>query len=411
VTGRGRPAAPPKKRANGEGSVYPEGNGYAKAGKLPGSSKRTKVRGKTEAEVWAKWHALVAEAERYDLTLPRTIGELAELWLVDYRDTVREGTYTRRAERIRRHIIDDPLMAGIQAADLSPDHVKAWIRAKIADGYEHPNGAADSYSGTYLSDVWSDLSRIIDWAIGREAVGLRRNVVKVAVKPLLMKNPAPKKVKRTLTAEQVRRLLVELAGTTRRYAAIVLIGLYTGARPGEILGLRWTDIHEDTGTITFAQAVETVSGGRPIGLKELKTEHQGGATYRSVRVPASVFHALKLERELQDEMRRDWWPTEWDGLVFRASTGKPPRNVRRDTRRIIEDAGLHEVADLQPYELRHTCGSLLDDSKEVSRSELLDQMGWVNERMFHKRYRHKVRPTTGDSVLRAWDAILGGSDD
>jgi integrase len=122
-----------------------------------------------------------------------------------------------------------------------------------------------------------------------------------------------------------------------------------------------------------------------------------------------VFHALKAERELQDALRRDWWPKEWAGLVFLASTGKPPRNVRRDTRRIVVDAGLTEIADLQPYELRHSCGSILDD-QEVPLSEILDQLGWKSDRMFRKRYRHKLQPATGAKAMRAWDAILHAND-
>lgn len=404
MTGRGRPKRTTK-RPNGAGSHYLKNGRHYVSGTVPGLGRKA-VSAATEAEAWAKFTELLKANERFDMTLgDRTVADLAAAWLKVYAESgVEQSTLGRRRERIEYHIVNDERIAGILAAKLRPEQVNDWLRAKRDAGYLTAGGVRKEY--TSVAQFRTDLIRIFDWAVGQRFPGIDWNPARASSKVTV---EALAEAKRTLNPEQAKRLITELAGTTRRYAAFALIGLFTGARPGEIHGLSWDCIEWDTNTLTFRSALKRASGGRPIGLGALKTAKRTGEDTRIVRVPDLVMHALKRERELQDELRQDWWPKEWSGLVFLGETGRPPSssNMLRDLRRIVADAGLDEIPDLDVYELRHTCASILDDAG-VPLSEILDQLGWKDDRMFRKHYRHRMSPITGDAAVALWGNMIDG---
>lgn len=109
------------------------------------------------------------------------------------------------------------------------------------------------------------------------------------------------------------------------YAAFVLLILY-GLRRGETLGVRWTDIDSEAGTIQIRQQLQRVQGQLILG--PVKT-HAG---QRDIRLLDLVREALERQAAQQDAHRTDmgsaWPPTD---LVFTTRTGRPvePRNLVR----------------------------------------------------------------------------------
>ncbi|MGH3634985.1 MAG: hypothetical protein ACRDTS_13050 [Mycobacterium sp.] len=64
----------------------------------------------------------------------------------------------------------------------------------------------------------------------------------------------PRRTSKATTIEQAHALL-EVARTDRHYA-LYCLGLVIPARPGELLGLAWSNIDFDTGVIHFRQSLK-----------------------------------------------------------------------------------------------------------------------------------------------------------
>ena len=63
-----------------------------------------------------------------------------------------------------------------------------------------------------------------------------------------------------LEEKDVARLLSALQDAPVQYSVITQLALFTGARRGELCGLRWSDIDTDAGTINFCREVQTIPG-------------------------------------------------------------------------------------------------------------------------------------------------------
>jgi integrase len=61
----------------------------------------------------------------------------------------------------------------------------------------------------------------------------------------------------TLTAKQGRELLKQAEGWLH---TLVMLGAATGARRGELLALRWSEVNLDAGTVRIARSVVLVGG-------------------------------------------------------------------------------------------------------------------------------------------------------
>lgn len=130
------------------------------------------------------------------------------------------------------------------------------------------------------------------------------------------------------------------------------LALGTGARRGELLGLRWTDVDLDAGQVRIRRSLTVVDGTpRLLGTKTSRS--------RVVQVGSSVVAALRAHGREQVRQRRDAevWQDRW-GLVFTeaAGTNLPPMHVTLAFRRLVRQA---PVPVIRLHDLRHTHASLL----------------------------------------------------
>jgi integrase len=82
---------------------------------------------------------------------------------------------------------------------------------------------------------------------------ISRNVAKLAVPPRI-----PRREVHPLTSDQARVFLAPIEGEPN--AAIYLVAIGVGLRQGEILGLRWSDLDLEAGTIRVRAALQRVHG-------------------------------------------------------------------------------------------------------------------------------------------------------
>ncbi len=141
---------------------------------------------------------------------------------------------------------------------------------------------------------------------------------------------------------------------------VVLLIVY-GLRRGEALGLRWSDIDADTGTIHIRQQLQRVRG--ELQLASVKTY----AGQRVLPLLDLAQQALAAQADRQARHRADmgsaWQDTD---LVFTTRTGRPvePRNFVRSFRRICDD---HDIQLIKVHHIRHTVASIMKDLRVTAR--------------------------------------------
>jgi integrase len=154
---------------------------------------------------------------------------------------------------------------------------------------------------------------------------------------------------------------------------VVMLALATGARRGELLGLRWPDVDLQRGTLTFH---ETKNGER--------------------RAVPLTGQALALMQQHAKVRRLD------TALVFPNATGGTPLKIRDAFENAVERAG---IADFRFHDLRHTFASYLA-MNGATLAEIAEVLGHKTLAMV-KRYAHLSEAHTRTVVERMNRAVFG----
>ena len=194
---------------------------------------------------------------------------------------------------------------------------------------------------------------------------------------------------RSLDQDEARALLTAAKGTRLEAAFVVM--LMVGLRPGEALGLRWTDFDPDTGTLRIERSLKRERGQLRLGTTKTRKSR------RIIALPTAAVVSLTNHRRRQARERLRAG-AEWNdlGLIFPTAVGTllDPSNFRREFNQVCKKAGL---GHWHPHELRHSAVSLLSASG-VSIELVADLMGHSTTRTTEAVYRHSVLPTAGGAV-------------
>jgi integrase len=266
---------------------------------------------------------------------------------------------------VNRHIV--PRIGHRRLRELTADDVDKLMRDMATAGYSKHS----------MMRVHGELARILRFAERRGKV--MRNVATLVDVPA-----GPKKRGRSLTVTQAKALLDAADGD--RLEALYATGLLMGLRPGELLGLPWTNVDLGEGRLRIAQSLKREHNKLVVG--EPKTVR----SRRTLDMPDLVIQALKRHRDRQDGERvvaGDNWAES--GLVFTTTVGTPvdPSNLRREFDRLTRRAG---IGHWHPHELRHSAASLLS-AAGVPIEQISDVLGHEGPRTTAAVYRHLVNPS------------------
>lgn len=157
-----------------------------------------------------------------------------------------------------------------------------------------------------------------------------------------------------LDEEQTKRLLSELETAPFQYRVMVNLLLFTGARRGEICGLRWNDVDLDKGTVYIKNNSLYLPD---YGMYEdtPKTE----SSVRTINIPREISELLSEHRKHQDYDKSrlgDKWIDS--GMVFTQANGNPihPSTISKWLDKFCKQRGLPHI---NPHMLRHTSATLL----------------------------------------------------
>lgn len=377
------------KRANGTGSIgrRADGRWWARytAHTQDGQAIRRVCYGRTRREVEDKLIELLRDRNLALVAARRgrgpTVGEYAERWLATRSSGLRPATAKRYGELIHQHVL--PALGRAPLARLGIAQVNDLLAVKLAEGLAPRS----------VHHVRAVLRTMLNAAL-REGL-TPRNVAALADPPRV-----PRVERVTLTPEQAQRL-VEVS-RQERDGALWVLALTTGARQGELLGLRWDDYEAATGVVRIAHSLQRVAG--ELILSETKT----ATSRRSVVLPASARDALARQRSLQaaDRLRGGRaWGNEL-GLIFTTPTGRPRDGtvVSHQFRLRCQALGLPSMTF---HDLRHSAASLLA-AAGVQPRDVQAQLGHSNVLTTLQTYTH-VAPGGGALIAGVMDAILTGT--
>ena len=392
------------KRKDHEGTIRQRPNGLWEAS-VQLDYKRVSLYGRTQAEVLAK----LAEAKRANAAgrspLPdrSSVESFLDTWLGTVKTSTRAKTYESYECVVRRHL--KPTLGPIPIAKLNARDVQALVTKLV---HKKTAGAGQK----------SDLSpRTVEYCL----LVLRRALNVAVAWNILEKNPAVA-VKPPRTTRSAR-IYLDVAGAQKllkaakgdKLEALYTVAMAVGLRKGEALGLRWSDVNLDAGTLVVNNQLQRVHVHKPEDapkeVKEIKsklslTEPKTSTGKRTLELPAFAVEALRAHRSQQDSDAKkagSKWKTT--GYVFTSRVGTPlePRRVT------VRFAALLTKAELPPmrfHDLRHSCATLMLAQGANPRT-VMETLGHSRVTLTLDTYSH-VMPSVKKEAARMMDEAITG---
>ena len=265
-----------------------------------------------------------------------TVAEYLEHWLaVDIDRRVAAKTATRHRGIVRHQIA--PRLGSVPLRKLTATHIEAFEADLQRDGYVKGNKIGQALTAQTVLHVHRTLSQALTHAVKTDV--LFRNPASQVKPP----RPASREIA-ILTKPEVATLL-RAAEQTWLYLP-VLVGVTTGIRRGELLGLRWSDIDLKAARLTVNQSLERVRGKTVFKSPKTKTSR------RTITLPALTVEALSRHRLAQSADRLRLGLGKPD-LVFAHADWSPidPDGITKGFDRLVQSAGVRRITF---HSLRHT---------------------------------------------------------
>jgi integrase len=339
------------KRGNLEGSIYQRKDGRwvaeMQTGIKDGKAIKRLCYAKTRAAVSERLKKALAQQQDGTLTVSNHMKAQAylEQWLEGVK--VKPNTRASYKNAVKLHL--SPHIGHVKLSALTGLHVKQLV-TKLEE---------DERSVPTIQYALKVLRMALNEAM-REDILFRNVADRHKVEP-----PTERATSRlkAWTPDVVKTFLEHPSVRLNGSYCLWYLALATGLRRGELLGLKWTDLNEQTGLIYVQRQVTEV--GKDVTLEETKTE----ASVRYVPVTPSTVTMLEEQKHRVRVMRKN--APEWNDLdlIFPSDDGTPraPRSVTKMFARVVKASG---VPSITLHGTRHTTASILrrmtNDAKLVS---------------------------------------------
>ncbi|CAA9339514.1 MAG: Phage integrase, site-specific tyrosine recombinase [uncultured Chloroflexia bacterium] len=376
-----------KQQGNGSGTIYPRKNKGGKITSYQGSyftsdGKRRYVSARTKTECREKLRQAMSDADQgfvFDAG-SQTVGEYMTRWLEDFaKADLAPRTYHNYKLQLREHIV--PAFGTMKLSKLDTPNIQSMYAAKLRGGLK-PS------SVKYIHAV------------------LHRGLAKAVDLRLIPRNPAasanPPKARQEeiepLGSDEARKFLEAARG--EKFEPLYILCLTCGLRMGEALGLKWSDLDLEAGTLRVNRQLQRMREGGGLVFSEPKN-----ASRRTIDLPQKTLEALRVHRKNQLEEKSGVRSYQDSGLVFATCKGTPldaQNIVNRHFKPLLNLAGL---PSLRWHDLRHTCATLLL-GRGVHPKLVQHLLGHASISMTLDRYSHWI-PSMGRYAADGMDEALG----
>ncbi len=325
---------------------------------------------------------------------------------VSVKDQINKHTYTRPTKLLLSAFLRDEFLPGVKVSrrlttfesyemicrvHITP-HLGGWEVAAITPG------AIDALYAKLLDKELSPKSV-------RNVAGVLHKALAVARKRgYIARNPADDATTpggsspemKFWTSEEMKRFLAATASD--RMGAVYRLALATGFRRGELLGLRWTDIDLDAGTVAIQQGRVRVRKGSVTGPPKTPRSR------RTITIDAGTVTALRaLHRRQLEERLAAGSRYEDSGYLVTLRDGRPPKPERFSIwyRTAVQRTGLRPIP---LHSLRHTYVTVAR-SQGTSLDTISKRVGHAKTSITSDIYSH-VLPQDDAAAAESIGALL-----
>lgn len=348
---------------------------------LTGKERRTTRRGfKTMKEAKQAERNLLLDVEENGLPSNQSDGfqdptfeELAQLWLENYKTTVKPSTFENVKSKVEK---------------MTEEHFEGMKLKKITVAYCQKIVIELSKSYVLYNHYLSVINRIFKYAVLMDVIN--SNPFDKVIKP---KSRQTQRKGNFLTKEELKEFLKLAQNTTLSYFfPLVHLMSYTGLRQGEALALKWSDIDFENKKITVDKTA--------VRIKERQTL-QTPKTKNSKRVISIDPTTLSILKSWKKDQIKIYFKNGKhfegdDNFIFTNQRGEwvHIHNFIRYFKRFIADHGLKPIT---PHGLRHTHASLLF-SAGVEPKNISDRLGHSTVQITLDLYTHITEEQRSDTV-------------
>ena len=293
-----------KIRGWNEGSYWPHRNKW-RAGVSLNGRRITKVFASvSECKAWIREkQGQINQGLTFSAT-KLTLEQYLTDWLAIHNTSIKPKSGQRYVQVARDYIL--PYLGKSKLQDLRVDHIEGLYQALLQKGVSVRN----------VRYVHSLLHRSLSDAVKRGVVGL--NAAHGARQPKMLHHEM-----KILDENQVMQFFI--AVQDNRNEALYHLAIKTGMRKGELLGLKWTDLDWNKGTIRVQRQVQRITGQ---GMVFMSPKTNAGR--RTIPLGVETLRILREHRTKQHHEKATSG-SRWqeNDLIFPSSVGTPqsPSNL------------------------------------------------------------------------------------
>jgi integrase len=310
----------------------------------------------------------------------QTFAAYAEDWLQQRASSLNPDTIQSYRRMLKQHAfpkLGNRRISGIDATDITNLY----------------SGAAAKLSASSIRLLHAILSSLFTQAF-------KANLIKK--NPLLIVDPpkAQRREMQTMDAEQAREFIQQAQQTN--YACILTFLLVSGCRPAEAVGVKWSDVNYEQGSVTIQRQLKM---RRKDDWYFAPVKSKSGN--RTIALPAEFLRQLKEHRRQQQEQRLRIGPL-WQNhnLVFCDLWGNALslQPVRENFKAIAGKVGLPKT--LRMYDTRHTSATLLME-RGTNPKVVSERLGHANIGITLSVYSHVTQRLQAEASEKLAEALFG----
>jgi integrase len=228
------------------------------------------------------------------------------------------------------------------------------------------------------------LQQAVDWDL------IPKNPMEKVRKPKV-----PRRRPKVIDRSGFQTLLRQTAGTS--IYPLIVLGMATGMRRGEMLALEWTDLDWDKAMLEVSKSLEETKQG--LRVKGTKSNVE-----RRFSIPAEVLEVLREHKREQEEQRKLIGPEygNWN-LIFARPDGEyySPDKMGTRVRAAMQKAGLTGVS---LHSLRHSHASeLLSQGAPIT--AVAERLGHASPNITLSIYSHAL-PADNQAAAKLWNDAM-----